>query len=166
MSLGIKQRKQIRLKNYDYSQHNAYFITICVNHRKCILSNIIEDQTHLSHQGKIIEKQWLWLAKYYPYVSLNEYVIMPNHFHGIVVIENKMINKKRYSLSQLICAFKTTSAKAINKFQNSAGKQFWQRSYHERVIRNEEELGKIQEYIINNPLQWAIDEENPQLLKY
>jgi REP element-mobilizing transposase RayT len=80
-------RRSIRLKDYDYTQAGAYFITLCVENRACVLGDVIDGEMQLSPSGAIVADAWEWLAQQYPYVAIDEYVVMPNHFHGIIVID-------------------------------------------------------------------------------
>jgi putative transposase len=132
----------------------------------------------LNPYGKIAQKRWLWLAQQYDYVKLDEFIIMPNHMHGIVVIENDIICRdsrrdnprvvptiysRRYNLlSKSVNAFKTTSSKLIHL---TGLKVFiWQRSFYDHIIRDEKSLGSTREYIINNPMKWELDRNNPENL--
>ncbi|MCF7878907.1 MAG: hypothetical protein K9L95_05535, partial [Candidatus Omnitrophica bacterium] len=83
------QRKSIRLMGYDYAQRGAYFITICVNNRKCLFGNVCDGEMILNECGKIIDKCWNQIPQYFPHVELDEYIIMPNHIHGIINIVKK-----------------------------------------------------------------------------
>ena len=82
----LKHRRSIRVSGYDYSQSGAYFVTICVNNRQGLLGTIVNNYMQLNHYGKIAETSWTYLAQAYPYVELDEWVIMPNHLHGIIII--------------------------------------------------------------------------------
>ncbi len=145
-------RKPNRLKDYDYSNAKWYYVTICTNDHKNYFGEIINDKMNLNDVGKIVEISWKWLSKQYNYCQLDEYVIMPNHFHGIIIIDpvcptNVVINRdlslsqqkpKINPLSELIGAFKTKSLKEIHL--NGDSKFKWQRSFYNRIIRNEKEL--------------------------
>lgn len=87
-----KSRKQIRLRDYDYCQNGAYFITICVNKFKCLFGKIVEGEVILNEGGKIVERFWLKLPKKFNNIILDEFIIMPNHFHGIIIIDNEKNN--------------------------------------------------------------------------
>jgi len=158
----LKQRKQNRLKNYDYSQSGYYFVTICTQNREEWFGRIENGVMGLNGNGQIVENQWVWLAKQYPYVVLDSYVVMPNHFHGVIGINvghgrDRSLQKIK-SLSELVGAFKTTSSKLIH---NSGIVGFhWQKSFYDHVIRDELSLDRIREYVINNPKQWDKDIEN------
>jgi REP element-mobilizing transposase RayT len=117
-----------------------------------------------------VEETWLWLADQYEFVHLDEYVIMPNHLHGIIVIGDTCRGAsrsaptrvaKRKPLGRLVGAFKTVSTKRINEIRGTLGVPVWQRNYYERVIRNGEELNRVRQYIIDNPAHWEQDRENP-----
>ncbi len=107
----------------------------------------------------------MWLEEQYDYIEIDEWVIMPNHLHAIVIIgssrrgDSRITPTKRKPLGQLIGAFKTTSTKLIHQlgYPHFA----WQRNYYEHIIRNEEELTRLREYIRMNPLKWQFDKENP-----
>jgi len=172
------RRRSIRLKGYDYSQPGAYYITIVTQGRECLFGEIVDGKMILNDAGKFAQKCWMEIKRHYPNVIMDEFVIMPNHVHGIIVIvENDQhvgaihelplrespIQRRKMILPKIIGRFKMNTAKHINKMRNSPGVRVWQRNYWEHVIRNENELNRIREYIINNPLQWAMDNENPAL---
>lgn len=166
-------RRSIRLKDYDYTQAGAYFITLCVENRACVLGDVIDGEMQLSPSGAIVADAWEWLAQQYPYVAIDEYVVMPNHFHGIIVVDAPTVgavreppnepptSPPRKPLGRLIGAFKTVSTKRINELNTTPGISFWQRNYYEHIIRHENALDRIRGYIIRNPMKWAIDRQNP-----
>jgi putative transposase len=171
MTIPKNRRRSLRLSGYDYSQVGAYFITIGVKCRQCLLGSILNNQTQLNPYGKIAEYSWNWLSQAYQYVELDEWVIMPNHFHGIIIIlENcrggsrtaPTGESKRKPLGRLIGVFKTISTKQINFIRKTRGVPFWQRNFYEHVIRDDHSLNRIREYIVTNPLRWHMDRENPQ----
>ncbi|MFH2049019.1 MAG: transposase [bacterium] len=167
----IQNRKSLRLKDYDYSQTGFYFVTIVIQDRECFFGEIKDGEMILNDAGKISYARWLWLKEQYHYVDLDEFVIMPNHIHGIIIINDvtntnhsdrsrPVITKKIKPLPELIGAFKTTSSKMIHK-QGLVNFK-WQRSFYDHEIKNETDLNNIREYIVNNPLRWELDEENPK----
>ncbi len=167
---GKHHRRSIRLKNYDYSQGGAYFVTICTFNKECLLGNILDAKVQLSEIGKVVADYWRWLGQQYDYIYLDEWILMPNHLHGIIVITGQCKGgartaptkgDKRKPLGRLIGAFKTVSAKRINDMRKSVAAPVWQRNYYEHIIRNEMKLNSIREYIVNNPFKWDEDEENP-----
>ena len=160
------RRKSIRLKGYDYTQSGAYFVTLVMRNRLSLLGEIVSGKMLLNGIGESIRDAWEWLAKRYPYVKLDEYVVMPNHFHGIIVLTNdrqphhhsRPMNKP---LGRLMAAFKTVSTKQTNLLQGTPGQPMWQRNFYEHVIRDETELDRIRKYIADNPANWETDSENP-----
>jgi len=156
----LPNRKLNRLHGYDYSEYGYYFVTICTKNREKFFGKIQGSETVLNEYGKIVEKQWLWLAQQYRYIQLDKYIIMPNHMHGILIIRRDrsrpvptitIVHTKTKSLSQLIGAFKTTSSKIIRL--NGLTEFFWQRSFYDHIIHDEKSLFNIREYIQNNPLR-------------
>ena len=170
------RRRTIRLQDYDYSQAGAYFITVCTKNRECLFGEISDGKIVLNEFGQIVESVWLDLPKHYPNIELDAFVIMPNHIHGIVFIvgaglkpaPTKPANTiaptkvmKNYPLSEIVRGFKTFSSRKINEMRFKSGMSLWQRNYHEHIIRKEESLNCIREYIMINPLGRDLDEENP-----
>lgn len=159
----MKHRKPNRLRGYDYSQDNLYFITSCVHNMICCFGEVAgaaQDPSLqgpvmiLNEYGKIAGRQWYWLAEQYQYVVLHEFIVMPNHIHGIIEINSDAVpgEIKIKSLSQLMGAYKTTASKQIHL----AGYEHfrWQRSFHDRIIRDQKSYETISNYIRNNPRMW------------
>ncbi len=165
-----RQRKSIRLKDYDYSQAGAYFVTSCVKERECLFGQIVDENMILNEYGKIVLSCWNDLPNHYSHVRLDAFQIMPNHVHGIVFIVGAGLKPaptsgpttKRHGLPEIVRAFKTFSARGINESRRTPGEPIWQRNYFDRIIRDENELNRILEYIIYNPLKWEEDKDNPQ----
>ncbi|MEW6376427.1 MAG: transposase [Thermodesulfobacteriota bacterium] len=154
-----RHRKSIRLKNYDYSQPGGYFVTICTNSREFYFENLPELK-------QIVQNQWKGLEKKYLEIELDEFIVMPNHIHGIIFIvgaihELPLQNRRNMILPKAIGYFKMNTSRQFNQILNRTGQPFWQRNYYEHIIRNERELSRIREYIQNNPLKWELDRENP-----
>lgn len=164
---NFEKRKSIRHPTHDYSSPSVYFVTICVDYYLEYFGLIKNNTVDLTIYGSIIQKQWLWLAKQYPYVSLDEYIVMPNHFHGIIIVEQPKNKQCIAPLMEMVGAFKSTSSKLIHR----AGLVdfAWQRSFHDRVVRNLVELENIRQYIKNNPAEWSCNpihlqsESNPHM---
>jgi putative transposase len=166
-------RRSIRLKGYDYSQEGVYFVTICSANGKCLFSDINNGHIDLNHFGEIVYRCWLDIPIHYPNVQLDEFVVMPNHIHGIVIIDRQIVGvqnieplqQNRYqhiipgSLGAIIRGFKIGVTKWLHRYKNIH--RIWQRNYYEHIIRNESELNRIRKYIIENPLKWEDDEYNP-----
>jgi len=156
-------RRSIRLPSYDYSQSGAYFVTIVCRDRVLLLND--------PGLRAVAEEAWLWLADQYVFVHLDAFVVMPNHLHGIIVINDTRRGGSRTApttnglrpktLGRLVGAFKTVSTKRINEIRGTHGLPVWQRNYYEHVIRNEGERDRIRQYIAGNPTCWDQDRENP-----
>jgi len=187
MSHTLRTRKPTRQPGIDYTRPGFYFVTICTKEKEDVLGKIDGETINLNELGRIVHKCWLVLPDHYRCCRLHEFVIMPNHVHGIIEIvggpgvgqdshvgaglrparldKSAIYTRPSHSsphpasLSEIIRAFKTFSARAINqKFPD--GLFQWQRSFHDRVIRDKGELIAIGRYIVQNPLHWAEDEEN------
>lgn len=171
------KRRSIRLKDYDYSTEGAYFVTICTKHAHNLFGRIEKEHILLNYPGKMIEKWWLVLENKFPTIVIDEYVIMPNHLHGILFIvgadqrvcpDHSQAGAHagaplRMPLSKVIQWFKTmTTNEYIRGVKNQGwwpfDKKLWQRNYYEHVIRHEIELYKLREYIINNPVVFDRDQ--------
>ncbi len=152
----LPNRKLNRLQGFDYSQNGGYFVTICTAKCEFSLSEIVNNGVALSPIGEIVKKHWLNLEIFFNNCHLDLFVIMPNHFHGIIFIDNNLKSDKQNSLSNFIRNFKSFSSNEINKtFQNQYFK--WQKSFYDIIIRDEQSLENIRTYIINNPINWSND---------
>jgi putative transposase len=156
-------RRSTRLKGYDYSQPGVYFITICTWQHACILGDVHDGEMYLNPFGRAVSKVWQGLPKYYPYVILGEFCVMPNHVHAIINLTDDHSSHKRHGLSEIVRAFKSFSTRQINTIRKTFVGPVWQRNYYEHIIRNEEALQKIIQYIRSNPFNWDHDQENPNL---
>jgi putative transposase len=174
------QRRSIRLPNYDYTQDGAYFVTICTYQKACLFGEVTNDEMMLNTLGCIVDEEWLRTASLRPYVELDTYIVMPNHFHAIAVINHgyeprrtqhaaslhspqgvTRQNVKSQSLSAIIRAFKAATTIRINSVRLASGVPVWQGRFYEHIIRTEQSLNHIRQYIIGNPQQWTNDRENP-----
>ena len=179
-------RHSIRLKNYNYSEKGAYFITICAHNKECILGEVVNGEMRLNKYGKIVRYVLSNLPSQNQNIKLDTFVIMPNHIHCILfivgarfIVPNKQRSDKskpyirnnpmvisEITLGAIVRRFKAKTCYLINKsgFDKSgfdkSNPYIWQRNYYEHIIRDENELNKIREYIINNPLKWQFDREN------
>jgi len=168
-----RKRKSIRLKNYDYGQQGAYDVTVCTRDQKEVFGDIINDEMVLNETGKIVEFTWMDLTQHNDNIELDEFIIMPNHIHGIIIIAgagSKPALKDKgaglepaptqHGLPEIVRQFKTFSARRINQINKTQDRHLWQRNYYEHIIRDQRDLERIREYIRNNPAKWAYDEEN------
>ena len=163
--MEMQKRKPTRLREYDYSTPGAYFITICVKNRKSILSEIIVGdgvldvpQNKLTYYGKIADKYIRQMNDYYEQISVDKYVIMPNHIHMIItILEDEKLNGSSGTptpTNSLIPQFVSTFKRYCNRKYSMP---IWQRSFHDHIIRGEKDYLKIWEYIDTNVLKWEYD---------
>ena len=166
--MGLPNRKRNRLEGYDYSSGGYYFVTVCIKERSDFLGKIKNEKMFLNGFGKIVSAAWLDLPNHYFNCELDYYVIMPDHIHGIIIIDNTLKKKDNksanHSLSEIIRGFKTFSSKRINKKLKIDKKFKWQKSFYDRIIRSENELYFIRNYIQLNPLKWDIEKNHPENL--
>jgi putative transposase len=175
-------KRSIRLKGYDYAQPGVYFVTICVREQTCALGDVVNGEMVLSDAGHVVRVCWDDLPNHYPHVQLDAFIIMPNHVHGVIVLvdDDTVVGAgfkpapttkpapapkpaiKRHGLPEIVRAFKSFSARRINEMHDTAGAPFWQRGFYEHIVRNERELDAIRRYILDNPLKWALDRDNPE----
>jgi REP element-mobilizing transposase RayT len=167
-------RKSLHLNDYDYGRNGLYFITICTQNRSCLLGQISDNKMQLNDVGLMIENGWNNLPIRYPSMSLDAFVVMPNHIHGILKIDPCLVGEslagsrsdsfKIHSLHEVIGGFKSITAvqytrNISHQRELSAGWKLWQRGYYDHIIRDETELDRIRDYITNNPAQWEKDDQ-------
>ena len=171
-------RRTIRLKGWDYASAAAYFVTICTYQRQNLFTN--------EPFCRIVENSWPNIPDHphARFVKLDEWIVMPNHMHGIIIITETICRDVKYetktspdkdilisdasslrsapagSLGVLIGNFKSVVTRRINRIRKSQGAKVWQRGYYERIVRNERELNAIRQYIRENPRRWSEDREN------
>ncbi|MCL2290185.1 MAG: transposase [Bacteroidetes bacterium] len=179
---NIHHRHSFRLKGYDYSQAGLYFITICVQNHRCLLGKIIDGKIELNEYGKIVEECWLEITQHYPDCILHEFVVMPNHLHGIIELTKNGVNatvgvenfrphenndtqlpvgvENFRPLQRPNCKSRSIGA-IVRGFKIGTTKRFhasiWQRYYWEHIIRNNDVYQRIANYIIHNPVNWGKD---------
>ena len=173
---GKYRIESTRLKDYDYSRNGAYFVTICTKNSRHLFGSIVDQKLIPNRQAEVVTECWLDLPAHYTNCVLDKFIIMPNHVHGIIIMDNEIVETglkpvstagrvaKSYSLSEIIRGFKTFSARKINEYQNTRGKAFWQSRFFDHIIRNREELKRIRQYIIENPLKWELEKNNHENL--
>ena len=156
-----QSRKNIRLKNFNYASGRYYFITICCYKQKSFFGKIQKEDMTLNSFGQIAYQEWLNMHEKRVNLKLDKFIIMPNHMHGIIN-SDAMTGEASLALTNvlgnIIGGYKSAVTKEINKRIGDINKtEVWQRSYWDRVIRNETELYEIRNYIKNNPLSWELD---------
>lgn len=170
-----RRRKSLRLPHYDYSASGEYFVTVCTLGRVCCLGDIAGDEVCLSQMGELISETLRSFPLKYTGVQLEEWVVMPNHWHAVFRFQRplkkdaRMVNGSsslRFSatgcvpkLGVLIRGLKSASSRLIREKIDPGFA--WQRNYYEHVIRNEEGLIKVREYIRDNPRKWEEDRNHP-----
>lgn len=167
-------RRSIRLRGYDYSRSGAYFITTCAERRLCLFGEIKNGELQCNAAGEMLAQQWLAIIERFPQAILDQWIVMPNHFHGIIVIGEEFGATTRVDptitpveLGDIVGAWKSLTTNAYiagvrNQDWSPFPKRLWQRNYYEHIIRNERELDAIREYIFLNPTRWQDDRENPK----
>lgn len=181
-------RHSIRLYGHDYAYPGYYYVTMCTHDRVRTLGHVENERVLLSTWGRIAHNNWLEIPDHFPSVKLDYFVIMPNHVHGIVIIQNSEDTNselKSYandnipncdpavgaqhaapltgsmdqdSLGIMIRSYKSSVTRQVNLSRHTPGAQFWQRNYYERIVRNVKELAHIREYIHLNPMKWSEDQ--------
>ena len=177
----IHHRRSIRLANYDYSQTGFYFITLCTYQKQYLFGEIINDEMRLNQIGKVVQQEWLNSATIRQEIELDEWIIMPNHLHGIVIINNTdkncatnlnqgatnlnqgaslaPLHRKPKSLSSFIAGFKSAVTKKVRSMSKIPDFVVWQRNFYESVIKDDIHLDNTRLYIQNNPVNWHQDSE-------
>ncbi len=184
-------RQSIRLRQYDYSWPGAYFVTLCVREKECVLGDIVDGEMRLSEWGHIVHTFWDAIPEHFPNVSIDDRVTMPNHGHAIIKIDydrrgavsapdiaapnvaapvdaastigeqGEGTSPLRPTLGQIVAYYKYQTTKRINALRGTPGVPFWQRNYWEHVVRDEIDLNRIRQYIASNPRRWHEDQLNP-----
>jgi putative transposase len=174
----MKTRKNsLRLVNWDYAQSGGYVITICTHNRQCVFGEITDNQMVLNPLSQLVHTIWFELTRYTSCILLDEFIVMPNHIHGIMMILDTPVGVAPYGhpmpvdgraqepsptigIPDIVNRFKSFSTaqyrQSVTHSSNVNGK-LWQRGYYDHIIRNEADLDRCRHYILNNPAQWALD---------
>ena len=171
----LHHRRSIRLPHWDYAESGAYFVTLCAFERARLFGAVRDDQMGLNRIGEIVAEEWLRSAEIRSEIQLDDFVVMPNHLHAIVFIVRygsdggpaggrPFSGTANRSLSALIQGFKSSAARRIGRLQKTNSRPVWQRNYYERVLRNDRELERAREYVLDNPRKWAEDKNNPDVV--
>ncbi len=154
------QRKRLRLKGRNYSDPGYYFVTICCATRRPILGTVNFDKVTLSIMGQLVDDCWRRIPSICGGVELGTFVVMPNHLHALILLPTALPgrNVHQWSLTTIIGNFKA----AVSKQSHTS--RLWQRSFYDRIVRNQEELDAIRGYILMNPERWAGDRFNPEAI--
>jgi len=204
-----RDRRSIRLAGYDYTQAGAYFVTVCTRDRALLFGDVVDGAIRLNQAGAAVDAAWHAILDHFPRISVDEFVVMPNHVHGILVFDDFRdgsagvqhaagvggqhaavvaaqhaaplqgrdpqfgpqpspslpLHVTPGSLGAVVRSFKSAATKRINELCGAPGNAVWQRNYYDHVIRKEESLHRIRQYIRDNPAQWALDRENPAFVE-
>ena len=153
MNTDHRNRKPTRLRGFNYSQKRAYFVTVCTQERCEILAEICRGGALLLPIGEIADREIQLLPQIYD-VSVDKYVIMPNHIHMILSLYGK---ESVNTVSDILCRLKSRTTRLANERDGQAGRKIWQRSFHDHIIRDEKDYLKIWQYIDENPMKWEKD---------
>ena len=194
LNLNLHKRRSIRLQDYNYSQPGEYFITICTYNHECSFGDIVGEEMRLNKSGEIVQEEWLRTAEIREDVELDSFVVMPNHLHGIITLNDSRrgtsqraivgancnspnngayidtpLRKTKFhspsgTIGAIIRGFKSAATKRINELRSTPGIPVWQRGYYEHIIRDDKDLDNVREYIVNNPLKWLLEKEIPDNL--
>jgi putative transposase len=167
-------RRNLRLPEFDYSQPGAYFVTIVTQDRKLLFGDVFNGEIILNEAGRMVTELWLAIPEHFSNVELGEFVVMPNHIHGIITITNlgathasplpRMSNgPKPGSIGAIVGSFKSATSKRFHDLTNRRDLHLWQRNYYEHVIRNERDHQAIYDYIVANPENWEKDDDYAQV---
>lgn len=182
MEYGKQRRRPNRLKGFNYAEPGAYFVTIITQDRTCLFGEINNGVMQINKAGQAIKPWWFELKQKFSTVETDEFVIMPNHLHGIVVITEGIVGADLRvgppvertgahtgaPLPTIIQWFKTMTTNEYIRGVKTLGwpmirGQLWQRSYYDHIIRDADSLHRIRQYIVDNPARWAFDRENPEI---
>ena len=184
---ATQNRRSRRLKGYDYSSPGVYFVTIVTHARECLFGDVINGGMQLNEFGEIVRSEWQRTEQIRQNVKLDNLIIMPNHLHGIIFIYEPLVGadgcppyntdgtplsasgthscaplrRKPKSLGSIIAGFKSAGTAKINQQRGTPGAPVWQRNYYDRIIRDDGELDRARQYILDNPIKWELDRENP-----
>lgn len=173
----IHRRHSIRLKGYDYSKAGAYFVTVCAWNRECLFGDVAGGEIRLNEYGTVVVEEWQRSGTIRKEIVLDVFVVMPNHIHGIIMISDdnhgsvgvtgrsplqiRPHGPSKRSLGSFFAGFKSSVTKRINELRDNPECPVWQRNYYDHVIRTEDSLNRIRDYIHYNPARWDEDIENP-----
>jgi REP element-mobilizing transposase RayT len=148
----VRTRKRLRLLGYDYGTTGAYFVTVVARDGLCLFGDVVDDDIALSPLGELVQRAAEGIGTFHAGVELDTFVVMPNHVHAIVGLDRR---RRPPPVPAVVGAFKARASRG-------ADRALWQRGYHDRIIRDEQELAALRQYIETNPLRWALDREHPE----
>lgn len=173
MDKPYPHRRSVRLRGFDYASNGATSVTICTHHRECLFGEIVQGSVALSDIGKLVSDTWKEIPNRFPSAFLDTFVVMPNHLHGILLIDHwrtgttcRAPTTEAYqhpvsgSISTIVRSFKAAVTKRVRERSSNPFAVVFQRGFHENVMTSREEHTNIRKYILSNPGRWLDDEEN------
>lgn len=172
----LPNRRSVRLPGFDYSRLGQYFVTICAFQKRCLFGRVDGSRVHLNHLGEIVQRCWTEIPAHFPQVTLDAFVVMPNHVHGILAIQTRarravplreihrpelFRNPVLGSLATIVRSYKSAAAKQVRTMLKQPDYTVWQRSFYESVLRSGKDYANAARYILENPKMWHLDSENP-----
>jgi len=174
----LRQRRRLRLPDYDYTQPGTYFVTTCSFERECLFGQVVDCRMQRSAIGRIAHERWMAIPAHHPGVDIDAFVVMPNHVHGIVRIaairehggpdttpiapsRGSARGPKPQSLGAIVGSFKSAVSRLARRAHERGPDPIWQLDFHDHIIRDDASLERIREYIAANPARWDTDPENP-----
>lgn len=176
-----RRYNSLRYPIADYSDPGVYFITLCTHPRESLFGKIINEQMHCNAFGTIIWDVWKTLPKRYPQIELDAAIVMPDHFHGLIIIREEntanhgftstsiqgeesefplgSLARRRMTIPLVIGYFKMNTAKRINLLRGTPGEAVWQRNYYDMILRSDKDYDSLVEYIMTNPQRWGLDKD-------
>ena len=172
--LNRPERRSIRLATFDYSQPGSYFITICAFCKKCLFGTVENGGVRLSGIGEVARRCWMDIPNHFPNIKIDAFVVMPNHMHGIVIIQERArravplpVTLEAFqkpvagSIPTIVRSYKAGVSKLVRDATGNREFRVWQSNYFERVLRDGEEFNNAFRYVRENPSMWHLDKENP-----
>jgi putative transposase len=180
---GLPDRRSVRLRTYDYSTAGIYFVTICTQGKRCVFGLVRDDKVALSPIGRIVRECWQAIPQRFAPAELDAFVVMPNHLHGFIILQHSatraasavplrdnsvLAPERRFGalrpgeLPTMIRSFKSKATRRVNDLRLLPDGRLWQRGYYEHVVEGNEDLEQLRRYILDNPLSWSLDRENPR----
>ena len=161
----MRNRRSMRLPEYDYSQSGVYFVTICTYRFSSFFGRIVSGKVQLNSLGRLVEEEWKRTAAVRPSVEVDLYVVMPNHVHGLLWISDNPADQVSNdsetilanSLGSIIAQFKSIVTKRSRRLAIAPNSPIWKRNYYDHIVRSERALERIRNYIIENPARWSED---------
>lgn len=148
------ERKANRIPNYDYATPNYYFVTICTHEKQCLFGSV----EHLNGYGQIAAELLLQIPAHFPYAAVDKFVVMPNHIHAIIILRESP-QEQGHALPVILGQYKAAVSKKLH--HPLPGRKIWQKSYYDRIIRNEQSYQNAWKYIDENPIRWYINRGLP-----